>query len=308
VVGGFLFVNEVLKRISPFTMVLFIIAIQFIALLLASPFQASGIVAFSNPESVLNPLYYVLLILAFTAFLLLIIRLGKRWVIRVIIGLVIISTLYFVYSSVLLNLTDSGWLIAIAATAVTAFFLFYYPEWYVIDLVGILIGAGAAAIFGISFAVLPALVLLIALGIYDFIAVYETKHMISLAEGVVDSNLPVLFVLPRNRGYSHVKWAKEASQASGEEKLEKREAFFMGLGDAVIPTVLVISANTFLSAPTFGFINVPALGAAIGTLAGYVALMLLVLKGKPQAGLPFLNSGAIAGLLIASYLVGVKPF
>ena len=80
-----------------------------------------------------------------------------------------------------------------------------------------------------------------------------------------------------------MKWSREASQASGEEKLEKREAFFMGLGDAVIPTVLVISANTFLNAPMFGLINIPALGAAIGTLVGYVGLMLLVLKGKPQA-------------------------
>jgi len=297
-----------LKRISPFAMVLFIIAIQGVALLLAHPFQASDIKAFSDPESVFNPLYYVLLILVFTAFLLLIIKLGRRWVIQLIMGLVIISTLYFVYSSVLLNLTETGWLIAIAATAVTAFFLFYYPEWWVIDVVGILIGAGAAAIFGISLAVVPALVLLVALGIYDFVAVYETKHMISLAEGVVDLKLPVLFVLPRNRGYSHVKWAREASQVSGEEKFEKREAFFMGLGDAVIPTVLVISANSFMSAPAIGFINVPALGAAAGTIVGYVALMWFVLKGKPQAGLPFLNSGAIGGFLIASYIVGVKPF
>jgi presenilin-like A22 family membrane protease len=308
VAEGFIDVNEVLKRVSPFAMVLFIIAIQCLALLLAHPFQASDIKAFSDPESVFNPLYYVLLVLAFTAFLLLIIRLGKRWVIQLIIGLVIISTLYFVYSSVLLGLTELGWLIALAATAVTAFFLFYYPEWWVIDAVGIVIGAGAAAIFGISLAILPALVLLIALGVYDFVSVYETKHMISLAEGVVDLNLPVLFVLPRNRGYSHVKWAREASLATGEDKLEKREAFFMGLGDAVIPTVLVISANSFLTAPAIGFVNVPALGAALGTIGGYVALMWLVLKGKPQAGLPFLNSGAIGGFLIASYIVGVNPF
>jgi presenilin-like A22 family membrane protease len=297
-----------LKRISPFAMVLFIITIQGVALLLAHPFQASDIKAFSDPESVFNPLYYVLLVLAFTAFLLLVIKLGRRWVIQLIMGLVIISTLYFVYSSVLLNLAETGWIIAIAATAVTAFFLFYYPEWWVIDVVGILIGAGAAAIFGISLAVVPALVLLVALGVYDFVSVYETKHMISLAEGVVDLKLPVLFVLPRNRGYSHVKWAREASQVSGEEKFEKREAFFMGLGDAVIPTVLVISANSFMSAPAIGLINVPALGAAAGTIVGYAALMWFVLKGKPQAGLPFLNSGAIGGFLIASYIVGVKPF
>jgi presenilin-like A22 family membrane protease len=82
----------------------------------------------------------------------------------------------------------------------------------------------------------------------------------------------------------------------------------MGLGDAVIPTVLVISANSFMSAPAIGFINVPAFGAAVGTIVGYAVLMWFVLKGKPQAGLPFLNSGAIGGFLIASYIVGVKPF
>jgi presenilin-like A22 family membrane protease len=289
-------------------MIFFIVAIQFMALVLASPFQASGIKAFSNPESVFNPLYYILLILAFTALLLFIIKLGKRWVIQLIIGLVIVSTLYFVYSSLLLLLTPMGWLMAIGGTAVTAFLLFYYPEWWIIDAVGILIGAGAAAIFGISLAVLPALVLLIALAIYDFVSVYETKHMIALAEGVVDLKLPVLFVFPRKKGYSHVKWAREASQATGEPKLERREAFFMGLGDAVIPTILVVSANTFLSAPTIGLINVPALGAALGTIAGYAALMWYVLKGLPQAGLPLLNTGAIGGLLVACYIAGVRPF
>ncbi len=289
-------------------MALFIVAIQLIALLLASPFQMQNVRAFDNPESIFNPLYYIGLILIFTAFLLVIIRLGRRWVLQVIMGVVIISTLYFVFSSLLATITDLGWLIAVAATAVTAFVLFYYPEWYIIDLVGILIGAGAAAIFGISLAILPTLILLIALAIYDFVSVYETKHMISLAEGVVDLNLPVLFVLPRSRGYSHIQWARQTATSQPEEKLEKREAFFMGLGDAVIPTVLVISANAFLNAPAFAFINAPAFGALVGTLIGYVALMMFVLRGKPQAGLPFLNSGAIVGFLIACYAAGVMPF
>jgi presenilin-like A22 family membrane protease len=289
-------------------MVFFIVATQCMALLLASSFQAAGVKAFSNPESVFNSLYYILLILAFTAFLLVIIKSGKRWVMQLIMGLVIIWTLYFVYSSLLLELTQIGWLVAIGGTAFTVFLLFYYPEWWMIDAVGILIGAGAAAIFGISLAILPTLVLLIALAVYDFVSVYETKHMIALAEGVVDLKLPVLFVLPRKKGYSHVKWVREASQTTGEEKLGRREALFMGLGDAVIPTILVISANTFLSAPSIGFINAPAFGAALGTIAGYVALMWYVLKGTPQAGLPFLNSGAIAGFLIACYVAGVHLF
>ena len=300
--------DQVLKRISSFAMVFFIVATQCMALLLASSFQAAGVKAFSNPESIFNSLYYILLILAFTAFLLVIIKSGKRWVMQLIMGLVIIWTLYFVYSSLLLELTQIGWLVAIGGTAFTVFLLFYYPEWWMIDAVGILIGAGAAAIFGISLAILPTLVLLIALAVYDFVSVYETKHMIALAEGVVDLKLPVLFVLPRKKGYSHVKWVREASQTTSEEKLGRREALFMGLGDAVIPTILVISANTFLSAPSIGFINAPAFGAALGTIAGYVALMWYVLKGTPQAGLPFLNSGAIGGFLIACYVAGVHLF
>ena len=123
-------------------MALFIIATQLIALLLAQPFQASNMQAFSNPESVYNPIYYFLLVLAFTAAFACYLKLGRRWIIQLIIGLVIISTLYLVYSSVLLNLGDLGGVIAIGVTVVTAFVLFYYPEWWVIDAVGILMGPG----------------------------------------------------------------------------------------------------------------------------------------------------------------------
>jgi presenilin-like A22 family membrane protease len=37
----------------------------------------------------------------------------------------------------------------------------------------------------------------------------------------------------------------------------------------------------------------------VGGLLGYLVLFRYVLRGRPQAGLPFLNTGAIAGYLIA---------
>src|SRR4030066_300658 len=43
--------------------------------------------------------------------------------------------------------------------------LYRYPEWYVVDTVGISIAAGVTAILGIRFAVLPAFLLLIGLEI-----------------------------------------------------------------------------------------------------------------------------------------------
>ena len=40
-----------------------------------------------------------------------------------------------------------------------------------------------------------------------------------------------------------------------------------------------------------------------GSLVGFLILMSYVLSGRPQAGLPLLNGGAILGYLIGAYFV-----
>lgn len=178
-----------------------------------------------------------------------------------------------------------------------------YPEWYVVDVIGVLTAAGAAALFGVSLAVLPTLLLLVALIAYDYIAVYKTKHMLTLAEGVTDLNLPILFVLPTKLNYSYIRnKAKIKELKEGE-----RETFIMGLGDTVMPTILAVSANVFIDAPGIGFVNIPALCTVLGTLVSHAVLMYYVLKGKPMAGLPFLCTGAIVGFAIGCALAGVNP-
>ena len=171
--------------------------------------------------------------------------------------------------------------------------LYKYPEWYVIDICGIIIGAGAIAIFGISLGILLVIILLICLAIYDAISVYKTKHMIDLADTVMDLKLPVLLVVPKIRKYSLINETKRL-----KEKLEEnseRDAFFMGLGDIVMPGILVVSTYNNLSN------SLPiALSVIVGTLIGFIFLMNYVIKGKPQAGLPFLCGGAIIGYLISS--------
>jgi len=52
-------------------------------------------------------------------------------------------------------------------------------------------------------------------------------------------------------------------------------------------------------------INLPALLAMVGSLAGLLVLMSWVIKGRPHAGLPLLNGGAIGGYLIGSVVAGV---
>jgi presenilin-like A22 family membrane protease len=90
-----------------------------------------------------------------------------------------------------------------------------------------------------------------------------------------------------------------------------RDAFFIGLGDAVIPTILVASAAFFqpggaglLAVPGVA-LTVPALGAMAGTLVGLLALMWMVMQGRAHAGLPLLNGGAIGGYLLGALVAGV---
>ena len=84
----------------------------------------------------------------------------------------------------------------------------------------------------------------------------------------------------------------------------EREAYLLGVGDVVFPGLLAVSA--FHSLPTNGLIM--GISVLIGTLIGYIILMTLVVKGKPQPGLPLLNSGAILAYLIAGFLVfGIPP-
>jgi presenilin-like A22 family membrane protease len=150
---------------------------------------------------------------------------------------------------------------------------------------------------GISLSIFLVIVLLVGLAVYDAISVYKTKHMIDLADVVVDLKLPVMLVIPKKSGYSMVRETK-----SLKEKLqagEEREAFFMGLGDIVMPGILVTSA--FYNIASGGLIV--ALSVMLGTLVGFGVLVVFLVKGRAQAGLPFLCSGAILGYLISSYLL-----
>src|SRR5919197_1217330 len=184
--------------------------------------------------------------------------------------------------------------LSFVVAGVLVFALVKFPEWYVIDTIGFVTAAGVTAILGISFGLLPAILLLLALAVYDAWAVYRTKHMITLADELTTQRLPILLVIPKKAGYSFRQQKSLKEQvATGEE----REAMFAGLGDLIIPGILSVSAFTFLNN------SLVALGAVMGSLAGFLVLMRFVLKGNPQAGLPLLNGGALIGFVVASLLV-----
>ena len=279
-----------------------LVAVQVLALLFATPFQSAGVVAFEDPGSYANPVIFIAILLAFTLLLLVLLRHGQRKIISIIIAASIFLTLVYIFGAIVFSLLGDipgGFVLALLLSAMGTFVLYYYPEWYVIDSLGLLIAAGAASIFGISLDVVPVIILLVALAVYDAISVYKTRHMITLAEGVIAEKAPILFIIPKRRDFSY---RREEMGKIGEGE---RGAFIMGMGDLIMPTILVVSANMYTREAVIGTIAVPALGAMVGSLIGLVVLLAMVVKGKPQAGLPPLNGGAIIGFLVAYGLVAL---
>lgn len=277
--------------------VLFIINIG-LAIAFARPFANAGLQAFEDPDNAGNSIGYIALLIAFTFLILWIAKRGKKWMIQVIILGAVGSTMVYLvppFATMLGMGATAAWLLGVATGIACAVGLWKYPEWWVIDSVGVLVAAGAASLFGISLNVLPVIVLLVALAVYDAIAVYRTKHMLALADTVMDLRLPILLVIPKARGYSFLREVAQFKKADDTEGDSERDALFMGLGDLVMPTILVVSAFQF------GWPEASAWGAALGTLWGFLFLMATVLQGKPQAGLPLLNGGSIAGFLVGLY-------
>jgi presenilin-like A22 family membrane protease len=339
--------------------VLLFLAVQVGALALVGPFEAADYRAVEDPTDPANSAFYVGAILVATALMLAAFRYDLDRVVRwAVVGSGGLLS-WYVFSVVAPSVPVAGVNVApLALAAAVVVALLVYPEWYVVDAAGVVMGAGGAGLFGISFGLLPALVLLIALAVYDAISVYGTEHMLSLASGVLDLRVPVVLVIPLTLSYSLLEADFEAndpteredaptpnpdggtsgtttaeSDARGVEEADARgveqdgtaagdadagddglppgrEAFFIGLGDAVMPAVLVASAATFSTAPALGLpvvpaANLPALGSMVGILLGLGALLWAVLRGRPHAGLPLLNGGAIAGYLLGSIAAGV---
>lgn len=277
----------------------FFIVIHSLSILITQPFEATGLDVFDNPNDPVNLLFFIIIFLVTTVTILLIAKFWKKQFIQIIILGSISYTSFFVFYPLLSFVVSNtiSIIISIICSAILAIALVKYPEWYILDLAGIIVGVGAIGIFGISLSIFLVIILLLGLAIYDAISVYKTKHMIDLADVIMDLKLPVLLVVPKIRTYSLIKETKGIKEKL--EKKEEREAFFLGLGDIVMPGFLVVSA--FQNVPNNGLII--AISVMVGTLLGFVALMSVVIKGKPQAGLPYLCSGAILGYIISSLIL-----
>ena len=318
------------------------VLVQVGALALVEPFNTAGFQDVEDPSDPTNSLLYIGAILVATVVMLGAFRYGGDRVIRAVLVGSSGYLSFYVFAVLVPTLPVAGlaaFAPAVALATLMTVALWVHPEWYVIDAAGVVMGAGAAGLFGVNFGVLPALVLLVVLAVYDAISVYGTEHMLALAEGVMDLKVPVVLVVPLSLSYSFLdaapaaggsdadSGAADADDAEAEEALTDgsgasdagdadegddghRDAFFIGLGDAVMPAVLVASAGFFAPVGVSSLVpglalTLPALTAMLGTNLGLLVLMYFVMQGRAHAGLPLLNGGAIGGYLAGALVAGV---
>ena len=226
------------------------------------------------------------------------------------------------YNSYGIQWDNTAFLVGIGLAVLLMTALMIRPEWYIVNTVGVLVGAGVIVMLGVTFVPTLIVIFMVLAAIYDAWAVYRSKHMLDLADTMIGLNLPILLVAPQESGYSMLdekdsinperKEANvEASETSSQDKpkLVKRkkpkEAMFMGLGDVIFPGMLVISCVNYISDSGLAV----GISALIGGLVGYFVLMTYVASGRPQAGLPLLNGGAILGYIIGGLIfVGSAAF
>ncbi|HKL97350.1 MAG TPA: presenilin family intramembrane aspartyl protease PSH [Methanocorpusculum sp.] len=285
-------------------LILMMAATSILAVLLIGPVKAAGLGAFEDPGSILNAFLFIFAMLVVTAILLILIKWKAQQVISIIIGFSLAAVIYYVVMALFQQLGIGLWadVIGVICAIVIIALLWFYPEWYVINAAGIIVASGCAAIFGVSLSLIPVLILLVLLMIYDYIAVKRSKHMLTLADGVLRQKMPIMFLVPKTKGYSYRKSGFSIRDEKGE-----RGAYMIGMGDMIMPAILVVSAQVFAGGvgvlSVFG-LYLPAFGALIGGIIGLLILMVPVNTGKPQPGLPLINGCAILGFFIFCLITG----
>jgi presenilin-like A22 family membrane protease len=93
----------------------------------------------------------------------------------------------------------------------------------------ILATAGVGVIFGISLGLIPVILFLILLSIYDFISVFATRHMVEMAEFIIKKDLAFTVT----------------ATAPPPKPGEKMQRMDLGTGDLIAPVMLEVSAMAY---------------------------------------------------------------
>jgi presenilin-like A22 family membrane protease len=171
-----------------------------------------------------------------------------------------------------------------ALAAVFLLILFwFFNNVFLQDFLMLMTFAGVGAVLGLSLAPETVVLILVLFSFYDIIAVYATKHMVKLAETMIQSRAIFGFVVPGSfKGFGE----HMAQVAPGEQFM------ILGSGDVILP--LLLSAS--LVRVSVGQAAVVAAFSVLGLFLMHLMFANQKIR-RPMAALPPLAAAAILGYL-----------
>ncbi len=214
-----------------------------------------------KPESVL---FIFVMILFMTAVMLILMKMNLDLIIKLMMSFVLLFGLSFTLYTVF---DLPGILIAFVVFII---YLLRRDNIAVTNLVLILVIPGIGSWLGASLPIIPAFILLLVLSVYDVVAVFGTKHMVTMAEGA-KGKIPLMFSIP-----------------VGDRMLG------LGTGDLAIPVMFSVS---ILKEAT----HINSVAASLGGLLGLIFLFIYISQKKDVTlpALPPIAAGLILGFVLS---------
>jgi presenilin-like A22 family membrane protease len=245
----------------------------------------------------LNALIFLGYILFGAAMIILVARFYKGMALfQLLEFLVVSSSSSIVFFTVALSLLQIDFVLSMLIGMIIGFGLgavkFFWQD--VKNVTAIISSGGVAAIFGFSLGFLPTVCFIILLSIYDYVAVFKTKHMIEMARELSTRQLSFAVTakeLPARK-------AKEKTEAYVERAMREGERLDLGTGDLSVPAMISVSAYSL--GPN-GLVY--SFAVAVGsTLALYFLLKFVSKQRVFLPALPPICLGGMLGLLIVKLI------
>jgi presenilin-like A22 family membrane protease len=239
-----------------------------------------------NPESISNSFYLFGYIIVTTMGILLLIKI-KKSAIKVLEAFVIFMASWFTFD-ILIPLDiwylSLGFFLALILTA----WKMLRPSIISQDVAAIISGSGVGALLGASLGILPSIVFIMILSCYDFVSVFITKHMVTMAKALTER--PTSFTVAAPHKF------KKLTYVGVKKAKTKFHIFQLGVGDMVIPLMFAVSVLN-----KFSLVN--AIASIVGsTMALFFLIYFMSKKPQPMPALPFITFGAFAGFLISLFI------
>lgn len=250
----------------------------------------------SDQNSPLNALVFLLYVVLGAILIIILSRFYQGLLLYKIIELTVLSAASAITFFAFLLWIGMSVFNALLLGSITGFALatlkFYRPEFQ--NLAAIISSAGVGALFGFSLGFIPILIFVVLLSLYDYIAVFKTKHMLVLAKELSSRQLSFSVTAK-----SIPPKLKKEKMKDYIERVEKEgERIDLGTGDLAVPVMLSVSSLEIgHNAPIYA---ISVAGGA--TISLIVLLYFLSRKRVVLPALPPLSLGGLTFLLIARLL------